>query len=141
MADDGQEIGSGYRWTTQQKTWCTEKLILLSSPILVQRAYNAHFKTRKAPGRKTLIRWFRGTGSLDNQERPARDGTPHSGRPRVRSEEVIAAVLHSVEMSPKRSLRHRSQSLGLSKQGRAQGGGGGGGGGAMEAVAAPFLKC
>ena len=97
---------------------CTENLILLSSPILVQRAYNAHFKTRKAPGRKTLMRWltrFRGTGSLDNQERPARDGPPHSGRPRVRTEEVIAAVSHSVEMSPKRSLRHRSQSLGLSK--------------------------
>ena len=65
------------------------------------------------------MRWltqFRGTGSLDNQERPARDGTPHSGRPRVKTEEVIAAVLQSsVEMSPKRSLRHRSQSLGLSK--------------------------
>ena len=77
--------------------------------IFVQRAYNAHFKTRKVPGRKTLM--FIGTGSLDNQERPARDGTPHSGRPRVRTEEVIAVV----EMSPKRSLRHRSQSLGLSK--------------------------
>ena len=34
----------------------------------------------------------------------ARDGTTHSGRPTIRTEEVVATVSDSVEMSPKRSL-------------------------------------
>ena len=116
MADVGQEIGSGYVWSSKVKIWCTEKYILLESPILVQRAYRKEFKCKQAPGRKTLLKWrnqFRTLGDLGDQRATARDGTPHSGRPKVRTEELIAKVSESVENSPKRSLCRRSQCLGI----------------------------
>ena len=33
MADDSQEIFSGYKQTTQVKVWCVEQMISLGSPI------------------------------------------------------------------------------------------------------------
>ena len=71
------------------------------------RAYKREFTSQIAPGRKTMLRWlaqFRTLWDLQNQDRAARDGTTRSGRPTIRTEEVIATGLDSVEMSPKRSL-------------------------------------
>ena len=71
------------------------------------RAYKREFNSQTAPGRKTLLRWlaqFRTLWDLQNQDRAARDGTTHKGRPTIRTEEVVATVSDSVIMSPKRSL-------------------------------------
>ena len=71
------------------------------------RAYKRGFNSQTVPCRKTLLRWlaqFRTLWDLQNQDRAARDGTPHSGRPTIRTEEVIATVSDSVEMSPNCSL-------------------------------------
>ena len=38
----------------------------------------------------------------------------HSGRPRTRRQQIVEMIRESVERSPKRSLRRRSQSLNLS---------------------------
>ena len=38
----------------------------------------------------------------------------HFGRPRTRTQQIVEIVQESVERSPKRSLRRRSQSLNLS---------------------------
>ena len=71
------------------------------------RAYKREFNSQIVPCRKTLLRWlaqFRTLWDLHNQDRAARDGTTHSGRPIIRTEEVVATVSDSVEMSPKHSL-------------------------------------
>ena len=71
------------------------------------RFYKREFNSQTAPSRKTLLRWlaqFRTLWDLQNQDRAARDGTPRSGRPTIRTEEVIATVSDSVEMSTNCSL-------------------------------------
>ena len=71
------------------------------------RAYKREFNSQIVPRRKTLLRWlaqFRTPWDLQNQDRAARDGTPRSGRPTIRTEEVIATVSDSVEMSTNCSL-------------------------------------
>ena len=118
MAEGTQEIGLNRRWDRKVKIFCTEKMIELKSPILVQRAFKKEFKAREAPGRKTLLRWvrqFRSLGTIETLNTSFGDGPTTSGRPRVRTEEVIAMVKESVEISPKRSLRRRSQCLDLKK--------------------------
>ena len=71
------------------------------------RAYKREFNSQIVPCRKTLLRWlaqFRTPWDLQNQDRAARDGTPRSGRPTIRTEEVVATVSDSVEMSTNCSL-------------------------------------
>ena len=102
MADDSQEIFSGYKQSTDHLSqslvcWTDD---LPRQPYSVMRAYKREFNSQTAPGRKTLLRWlaqFRTLWDLQNQDRAARDGTTHSGRPTIRTEEVVATVSDSVK--------------------------------------------
>ena len=49
-----------------------------------------------------------------NLNKKSSDRFSHSGRPRTRTQQIVEIVQESVERSPKRSLRCRSQSLNLS---------------------------
>ena len=49
-----------------------------------------------------------------NLNKKSYDRFSHSGRPRTRTQKIVEMVQESIEQSPKRSLRRRSQSLNLS---------------------------
>ena len=49
-----------------------------------------------------------------NLNKKSYDCFSHSGRPRTRTQQIVEMAQESVERSPKRSLRRRSQSLNLS---------------------------
>ena len=49
-----------------------------------------------------------------NLNKKSSDRFSHSGRPSTRTQQIVEMVQESVERSPKRSLRRRSQSLNLS---------------------------
>ena len=104
MADDSQEICSGYKQTTQVKVWCVEQMISLGSPIPLWEPIRGSLTHKQHPVGRPWLAQFRTLWDLQNQDRAARDGTTHSGRPTIRTEEVVATVSDSVKMSPKRSL-------------------------------------
>ena len=87
MAEGTQEIGINGRWDSKGKIFCTEKMIELKSPILVQRAFKKEFTAREAPGRKTILKWvnqFRSLGTIETLNTSLRDGPTASGRLRVK---------------------------------------------------------
>ena len=119
LADYGRgDSGDWFEQETGQKgeDLLHIKMIELRNPILVQRAFKKEFKACEAPVRKTILKWvkqFRSLRTIESLNTNFEDGPTTSGRPRVRTEEVIATVKESVENSPKRSLCHRAQCLGL----------------------------
>ncbi|XP_076056925.1 uncharacterized protein LOC143034567 isoform X1 [Oratosquilla oratoria] len=75
----------------------------------VQDALVHQFECGKAPGTVD-------SGTVENHN-AANDNRPsHSGRPRKRTAELIESVRESVQLSPKRSVCKRSQSLGISRE-------------------------
>ena len=58
---------------------------------------------------------FQYAGTVKNLNKLCEDRETHSGRKRLRTSHVIAMVRESVEQSPKRSTRKRSQTLPISR--------------------------
>ena len=118
MSEDPLEIGKNDRWDKKTRIYCVEKFIELKSPIRVQRAYKRDFKVRNAPSTNSISRWtstFKDCGSVLDRHRRDSDEVKHSGRPKIRTEEVIQRVKESVEKSLKRSLNQRSQIIDLKR--------------------------
>ncbi|KAI6651102.1 hypothetical protein LOD99_5453 [Oopsacas minuta] len=66
-----------------------------------------------------IYRWvekFRKYGTVQNLNSKCDDRLTHSGRRKKRTAKVIEMVRNSVEFSPKRSIRRRSQSLSLDRK-------------------------
>ena len=80
------------------------------------RAISYIFRNREL--HKSVIQdWFSkfGTyGTAVNHNKKSSDRFSHSGRPRTRTQQIVDMIQESVERSPKRSLRRRSQSLNFS---------------------------
>ena len=57
---------------------------------------------------------FETYGTAVNLNKKSSDRFSHFGRPRTCTKQIVVVVQESVERSPKRSLRRRSQSLNLS---------------------------
>ena len=76
------------------------------------------FGTELAPTKSAIfkmVKKFQYAGTVKNLNKKCEDRETHSGRKRLRTSHVIAMVRESVEQSPKRSTRKRSQTLPISR--------------------------
>lgn len=104
-------------WSIQEKTYAVEKYFKYESFVRVQRDFRTHFGYRNVPGKKIIHLWvkkFREYGTIYNLNSKNENRPTHSGRPKsVRIQANIDQVRESVGRSPKKSLRRRSQELGI----------------------------
>ena len=106
-------------WTIQQKTFSVEQYFATKSYHSVQIQFRKRFHCRNFLSKSTIVRWvtkFREHGTAVDLCFKATRGT-YSGRKKsARTEENIAAVRNSVGHSPKKSVRRRSQELGMTRE-------------------------
>ena len=85
MADDSQEIFSGYKQTTQVKVWCVEQMISLGSPIPLWEPIRGSLTHKQHPvGRPCWGGWpslglygtYRTRTELLEMEQPTVEGLP-----------------------------------------------------------------
>ena len=99
-------------WTNQEKAYCVEAYFKTGSLKATATAFRKTFQRRNSPAKSQIWRWvakFRSSASIQNEK--------HLHRlPIVRTQENIAKVQESVERSPKKSIRRRSQQMGFSRE-------------------------
>ena len=103
-------------WTAEQKSFCVETFILLKSFQETRQKFLMKFnldrrKLSKAPVKSVRAVWvnkFRTKGTVLKQSPP---GPPK----RVRTIARAQLLDESVQRSPKRSTRHRSQAIGIKR--------------------------
>ena len=116
MSLDNQKMPN---WVLQHRIFCVEHYFRTSSYESVKTQFRTSFQTEVAPDKSLIYRWvekFRKHGTVQNLNSKSDDRQTHSGRPKKRTTEVIEMVRNSVEFSPKRSIRRRSQSLSLDRK-------------------------
>ena len=106
-------------WTIHLKTFSVEQYFATKSYQSVQIQFRKRFHCRNFPLKSTIVRWvtkFREHGTVVDLCSKATRGT-YSGRKKcARTEENMAAVRNSVGRSPKKSVRRRSQKLGMTRE-------------------------
>lgn len=99
-------------FTTEERVYFVKTVVKcdgsLTAALRMIRAERGQSAAPSRRGLHDLIKKFDATGSVGDRERPPR---PCS----VRSTDTIAAVQHSVELSPTTSTRRRSQQLGIAR--------------------------
>ena len=115
---DVPRVVQNAKWTTEMRTFAVESYIKTGSYTQTIDDFTTKFDPPKPLYKLLIVKWvmkFRQAGSLSDL-RPATPGREtHSGRKRVRSEEMVQGIRESVENLPGRSSRRRSQELGLSR--------------------------
>lgn len=104
-------------WEVQHRIFCVKNYYKCGSYKKISEQFHTIFEMDRAPPKSVIQDWvnkFEKFGSVLNLNTKTPDRSSHSGRPRTRTQEVIDKVRESVEQSPKRSLRRRSQALNLS---------------------------
>lgn len=105
-------------WTIEQRTFCVQRHQKHGSYKKLQEEFCEHFQCTKYPVKSVVCNWiqnFNAYGTVRNQNSASKYKTTHSGRPRKRTNALIAAVKSSVDDDPNCSVRKRAQSLGLKK--------------------------
>ena len=107
-------------WTTEEKTFIVEAYFRLKSIHAAQLQFKERFKCREFPVHSMIYRWvnkFRTHGTVHNLNCKDTNRQSHSGRPKSsRTPHNIAAVRDSVVRSPSKSVRRRSQELGINRE-------------------------
>lgn len=106
------------KWTTELKVYCVKRYIETKSYKAVIADFVTRFPNHKSPYKCLIWKWvckFEDSGTVENLNRKTPGRVTHSGRKRIRSDEMIMQVRESVEESPHRSSRRRSQELGISR--------------------------
>ena len=106
-------------WSTKEMAFCVEAYFACNSYKVVQQSFQRKFQCRHAPSKSRIFGWmqkFREYETVQNlNSKSVRD--TYSGRPAsARTQRNIDAVQDSVDRSPKKSLRRRSQLLGISRE-------------------------
>ena len=106
-------------WTYEEKAFCVEAYFETKSIVAVQAQFRRRYQCRQCPRHKCIYEWikkFRTHGTILNLNAKGNSET-HSGRPKTsRTPENIAAARDSVVRSPSKSLRRRSQELGIDRE-------------------------
>ena len=107
-------------WTTEQKTFAVETYFRLKSFRETQLRFKDHFNCREFPVSSVICGWvkkFRTHGTVNNLNAKDKNRQSHSGRPKSsRTQDNVAAVRDSVVRSPRKSVRRRSQELGINRE-------------------------
>ena len=103
-------------WTYEEKAFCVEAYFETKSIVAVQAQFRRRYQCRLCPRHKCIYEWFKNFRThwaiLNLNAKGNRE--THSGRPKTsRTPENIAAARDSVVRSPSKSLRLRSQELGI----------------------------
>ena len=103
----------------EEKAFCVEAYFETKSIVAVQAQFRRRYQCRQCPRHKRIYEWikkFRTHGTILNLNAKGNRET-HSGRPKTsRTQENIAAARDSVVRSPSKSLRRRSQELGIDRE-------------------------
>ena len=107
-------------WTAEQKIFIVEAYFPENSIHAAQLQIKKRFGCREFPVHSMIYRLvnkFRTHGTVLNLNRKDTNRQPHSGRPKLsRAIRKVAAVRDSVVRSPGKSLRRRSQELGINRE-------------------------
>ena len=106
-------------WSTKEKTFCVEAYFANKSYTVVQANFRREFRCRNAPSKSRIFDWvkkFREHGTVQDSNSKGITDTPFGRRVNARTERNINEVRKSVGWSPKKSLRRRSQELGISRE-------------------------
>ena len=107
-------------WTTEQKIFIVEAYFRQKSIHAGQLQFKERFGCREFPVHSKIYRWvnkLRTHGTVHNLNRKDTNRQSHSGRPKSsRTPHNVAAVIDSVVHSPSKSVRRRSQELGINTE-------------------------
>ena len=116
MTDETPTKKSKPNWELQHRVFCVKNYYKCGSYKLVGEQFQTIFKTDKFPRKSIICEWVKKSetfGTVLNVNAKSDDRPTHSGRPKVRTDEVVDLIWTDVEQSPKRSIRKRSQALNL----------------------------
>ena len=108
-------------WTVKQKVFCVSAYLRTKSFKLVRISFTKEFNCKSSPPKSRVQSWTKkflehGTLLNLNSKKAGVDKNTHSGRPlTVRDQRTIEKVNDSVRENPKKSIRRRSQELGVKK--------------------------
>ena len=107
-------------WTTEQNIFIVEAYFRKKSILAAQLQFKERFGCREFPVHSMIYRWvnkFRTHGTVHNLNRKDTNRQSHSGPPKSsRTPHNVAAVRDSVVHSPSKSVRRRSQELGMNRE-------------------------
>ena len=107
-------------WTTEKKIFIDEAYFRQKSIHAAQLEFKERFGCREFPVHSMIYSWvnkFRTHGTVHNPNRKDTNRQSHSGRPKSsRTSHNVAAVRDSVVHSPSKSVRRRSQELGINRE-------------------------
>jgi len=107
-------------WTTEQNIFTVEAYFRQKSIHAAQLQFKERFGCREFPVHSMTYRWvnkFRTHGTVHNFNRKDTNRQSHSGRPKsLRTPHNVAAVRDSVIHSRSKSVRRRSQELGINRE-------------------------
>ena len=116
MVDTSLRSSNGKQWSTEKRIYCVKLYYKLHSYNAVKTKFSQDFNEPKAPSKSIIFGWikkFEQEGTVKNLNSKLDSRLSHSGRKKIRTDEVIEAVRQSVLHSPKRSTRKRCQLVGL----------------------------
>jgi len=107
-------------WTAEQKIFIVEAYFRQKSIHAAQLQFKERFGCREFPVHSMNYRWvnkFITDGTVHNLNRRDTNRQSHSGRPKSsRTPHNVAAVRDSVVHSPSKSVRLRSQEIGINRE-------------------------
>ena len=107
-------------WDTEHKTFIIEAYFRLKSVRLAQLEFRKKFGCTDFPAKAVIYKWrnkFRVFGSVNNLNSKHPNRYSHSGRRKsARTPENVDAIRDSVVRSPRKSVRRRSQELGINRE-------------------------
>ena len=107
------------QWELGQRIHCVKFYYKTGSFKKTQDSFMRQFECEKAPSKSRIQNWvdhFEKYGTVENLNAASENRPSHSGRPKKRTAELVESVRESLQQSPKRSVRKRSQSLGMSRE-------------------------
>ena len=105
------------QWELKQRVYCVKFYYKTDSFKKTQDSFMHQFKCEKAPSKTEFRTGWTTLRSMEpwrTSTLPVKNRPSHSGRPKKRTAELIESVRESLQQSPKRSVRKRSQSLSMS---------------------------
>ena len=107
------------QWELGQRIYCVKFYYKTGSFKKTQDSFMRQFECKKAPSKSRIQNWvdhFKKYGTMENLNDASENCPSHSGCPKKRTAELVESVRESLQQSPKRSVRKRSQSLSMSHE-------------------------
>ena len=103
-------------WEHHHRIFCVKNYYKCGSVKKISEQFHTFFEVDRELHKSVIQDWVSKSETYRtavNLNKKSSDRFSYSGRPRTRTQQIVEMVQESVEWSPKRSLRRRSQSLNL----------------------------